>query len=44
VVSELLPQHLLGLGLVEMGWRLVDVTPLLLCARDDGVSGGQDNA
>jgi hypothetical protein len=30
VVSELLPQRLLGLGLVEMGRRRAGVTPLLL--------------
>jgi hypothetical protein len=30
VVSEFLPQRLLGLGVVEVGWRRADVTPLLL--------------
>jgi hypothetical protein len=30
VVTELLPQHLLGLGLAEVGWRHAGALPLLL--------------
>jgi hypothetical protein len=44
MVSKLLPQRLLGLGLVEMGWRCTGVTLILLLARDDSVRGGQDSA
>jgi hypothetical protein len=41
VVPKLLPQHLLGLGLVEMGRRRASVAQLLLRVRDDNVRGGR---
>jgi hypothetical protein len=41
VVPKLLPQRLLGLGLVEMGRRRAGVTPSLLWARDGDIRGGQ---
>jgi hypothetical protein len=44
VVSKLLPQCLLGLGLVKMGRRRVGVTLLLLWVRDDDIRGGKDSA
>jgi hypothetical protein len=43
MVSKLLPQRLLGLGLIEMR-RRIDVIPLLLWGRDDDIRGGQDSA
>jgi hypothetical protein len=44
VVLKLLPQRLLGLGLVEMSRRRAGVTPLLLRVPDDDIRGGQDIA
>jgi hypothetical protein len=44
VVSKLLPQCLLGLGLIKMGRRCAGVTLLLLWVRDDGIRGGKDSA
>jgi hypothetical protein len=44
VVSKLMPQRLLGLGLVEMSRRRAGVTPLLLRVPDDDIRGGQDIA
>jgi hypothetical protein len=44
MVSKLLPQRLLGLGLIEMRRRRIDVIPLLLWGRDDDIRGGQDSA
>jgi hypothetical protein len=41
VVAELLPQRLLGLGLIEVGRRCAGVLPLLLRARHGDVWGGQ---
>jgi hypothetical protein len=37
MVAEFLPQRLLGLGISEVGWRCVDVFPLLLRMRRDAV-------
>jgi hypothetical protein len=37
VVSEFLPQRLLGLGLVKVGRQRAGVTPLLLWAHDGSV-------
>jgi hypothetical protein len=36
-----LPQHLLGLGLAEMGRRRARALPLLLQARHGGIRGGE---
>jgi hypothetical protein len=44
VVSKILPQRVLGLGLVEVGRRRAGLTPLLLWACDDGVRGRQGGA
>jgi hypothetical protein len=41
VVLKLLPQCLLSLGLVEMGWRRIGAAQPLLRVRDGGVRGGQ---
>jgi hypothetical protein len=41
VVSELLPQRLLGLGIVEVGRRRAGVLPPLLRACDGDIWGGQ---
>jgi hypothetical protein len=41
VVMELLPQRLLGLGLIEVGRRCTGVLPLRLRARNGDVWGGQ---
>jgi hypothetical protein len=41
MVSKLLPQHLLSLGLIEMGQRRASVTPRLLWVCDSDVGGGQ---
>jgi hypothetical protein len=40
MVSKLLPQGLLGLGLVEIGWRRTGGLPLLLQAHHAGIWGG----
>jgi hypothetical protein len=40
VVPKLLPQLLLGMGLVEMGWRRVGTAQLLLWVRDGDARGG----
>jgi hypothetical protein len=37
VISKLLPQRLLNLGLVEVGWRRTGWLPLLLQARHGGI-------
>jgi hypothetical protein len=41
VVPKLLPQHLLGLGLVEVGRRRAGMLSLLLLARHGNAWGGQ---
>jgi hypothetical protein len=41
MVMELLPQRLLGLGLIEVGRQCTGVLPLLLRARDGDAWGGQ---
>jgi hypothetical protein len=41
MVPKLLPQRLLGLGLVKMGQRHAGMTPPLLWAHDDDIGGGQ---
>jgi hypothetical protein len=40
VVTKLLPQCLLSLGLVEVGWRHVGMAWPLLRVRDGDVRGG----
>jgi hypothetical protein len=44
VVSKLLPQRLLGLGLIKVGRRRVGVLPLLLQVRHGDVWGGEAGA
>jgi hypothetical protein len=44
VVSKLLPQGLLGLGLVEIGWRRAGGLPLLLRAYHCDIWGGEAGA
>jgi hypothetical protein len=44
VVLKLLPQRLLGLGLVEVGRRRAGGFPLLLQARYGGIWGGEASA
>jgi hypothetical protein len=44
VVSKLLPQRLLGLGLVEVGLRRTGGLPLLLQVRHCGIWGGEAGA
>jgi hypothetical protein len=44
VVSKFLPQGLLGLGLVEVGWRRAGRIPLPLQARHGGIWGGRAGA
>jgi hypothetical protein len=44
MVTELLPQRLLGLGLVEVGRRRADVVPLLLRARCRAIRGEKGGA
>jgi hypothetical protein len=44
VVSKLLPQRLLGLGLVKMSRRRAGVIPLLHWGRDDDIRREQDIA
>jgi hypothetical protein len=41
VVSKLLPQRLLGLGLVEVGRRHTGELPLLLQVHHCGIWGGE---
>jgi hypothetical protein len=43
VVSKLLPQCLLGLGIVQVGRLRTGVLPLLLGACDGDILGGQDD-
>jgi hypothetical protein len=44
VVSKLLPQGLLGLGLIEVGWRCAGGLPLLLQAHHDCIWGREAGA
>jgi hypothetical protein len=44
VVSKFLPQGLLGLGLVEVGWRRAGRLLLLLQAHHTGIWGGETGA
>jgi hypothetical protein len=44
VVAELLPQHLLGLGLTEVGRRRACAHPLLLWTRRGVVRSGEGGA
>jgi hypothetical protein len=43
VVPKLLPQRLLGLGLVEMGCRRAGALQLLLRVRDGNVRSGRSS-
>jgi hypothetical protein len=44
MVLKLLPQGLLGLGLVEVGWRRAGGLPLLLQSHHGGIWGEEANA
>jgi hypothetical protein len=44
LVAELLPQRLLGLGLVKVGRRRAGELPLLLRARHGAIRGGEGGA
>jgi hypothetical protein len=44
VVSKLLPQGLLGMGLVEVDWWRADGLPLSLQAHHSGIWGGEVGA
>jgi hypothetical protein len=44
MVLKLLPQGLLGLGLVEVGWRRAGGLPLLLQAHHGSIWGEEANA
>jgi hypothetical protein len=44
VFSKFLPQDLLGLGLIEVGWRRAGGLPLLLQSHHGGIWGGKAGA